>query len=137
MPDRLFVPLNKEWFDLFVEGRKEWEIRAISPRFNEKTVVVGRAVELRRGYQKKGAIWGTITDYRITDSIFDLPDEILHKAVPRVKSIAMMAEIQEYDRKYPSFITFRIQLSTNLRTLEPSHVIKVPGGVALSKTKRK
>lgn len=26
MQDRLFVPLNKHWYDLFLEGKKKWEI---------------------------------------------------------------------------------------------------------------
>jgi hypothetical protein len=58
MSDRLFVPLNKEWYNLFLAGKKKWEIRGYSSRFNEKTVKVGRDVELRKGYMKEGAIWG-------------------------------------------------------------------------------
>ena len=50
MSDRLFVPLNKEWYNLFLAGKKKWEIRGYSSRFNEKTVKVGRDVELRKGY---------------------------------------------------------------------------------------
>ena len=34
MQDRLFVPLNKHWYDLFLEGKKKWEIRGLSNRFN-------------------------------------------------------------------------------------------------------
>jgi len=54
MIDRLFVPLNKEWYNLFAAGKKKWEIRGYGPRFNEKTVKEGRLVELRKGYMKEG-----------------------------------------------------------------------------------
>ena len=62
MKDRLFVPLNKHWYDLFPEGKKKWEIRGLSNQFNRQTVRVGRDVELRRGYVKEGAIWGKIVE---------------------------------------------------------------------------
>ena len=36
--DRLFVPLNKHWYDLFANGKKKWEIRGVGPLFNPGTV---------------------------------------------------------------------------------------------------
>lgn len=110
MVDRLFVPLNKEWFDLFEQHRKDWEIRGISARFNEKTVRIGRKVELRRGYQKKGALWGTIVDYMITENITDLPEEVIIRAIPKTLTPAMQTELDIYNEKYPSFITFKVVL---------------------------
>mgnify|MGYP001767646252 CR=1 FL=1 len=70
MSDRLFVPLNKEWYNLFLAGKKKWEIRGYSSRFNEKTVKVGRSVELRKGYMKEGAIWGKIVEVHIVSTVY-------------------------------------------------------------------
>lgn len=48
-------------------------MRGYSPRFNEKTVKVGRSIELRKGYMKEGAIWGVITEFHITNNVHELP----------------------------------------------------------------
>lgn len=109
--DRLFVPLNAKWYDLFVEGKKLWEIRAISPRFNYHTVFVGRTVELRRGYAVKGALWGRIVDVAEVKDIFTLPEEIMRDALPIDKSEkALWNEINSYNDKYDWFIAFKVKL---------------------------
>ena len=80
--DRLFVPLNKRWYDLFLSGKKKWEIRGVRPGFNTKTVYVGRRVELRRGYAKEGALWGTIVDVRLTGDVYDVPNSVMEEMLP-------------------------------------------------------
>jgi hypothetical protein len=109
--DRLFVPLNKQWYKLFVEGKKLWEIRAVSPRFNHKTVYTGRTVELRRGYAVKGALWGRITDVAEVRDIYHLPEPILAEALPIAKSkVKLWNEINSYNTKYDRFIIFKVKL---------------------------
>ena len=109
--DRLFVPLNKQWYDLFKSGVKLWEIRAVSPRFNHKTVHTGRLVELRRGYAVKGALWGRIIDVAEVRDIYHLPDEIQAEALPISKSeIGLWNEINRYNTKYDRFIVFKVKL---------------------------
>jgi hypothetical protein len=136
--DRLFVPLNKKWYELFMEGKKLWEIRAVSPRFNHKTVYTGRTVELRRGYAVKGALWGRIMDVAEVNDIYKLPDQILKEALPIDKSeTALWNEIDSYNEKYDWFIAFKVKLFLSLSTLEAGHLIPVPGGVALSKSERR
>jgi hypothetical protein len=49
--NRLFVPLDERWHQLFSNGEKEWEMRGINGIYNTKSVRKGRTVELRRGYQ--------------------------------------------------------------------------------------
>lgn len=60
---RLFIPLCTEPFRWFKEGKKEWELRKISRKFNSDIIYIGETVELRRGYiAKNGVIWGKVTD---------------------------------------------------------------------------
>lgn len=109
--DRLFVPLNKQWYDLFKAEKKLWEIRAVSPRFNHKTVYTGRTVELRRGYAVKGALWGRIVDVAEMRDIYHLPKPILAEALPIEKSeTALWNEINRYNTKYDNFIAFKVKL---------------------------
>lgn len=81
--NRLFLPLTSIWHELFKSGHKTWELRKVSNRFNEKTVVVGRDVELRRGY-KYDPIFGTITDVAIVDSWDNFSDDIKIGIFPKV-----------------------------------------------------
>jgi hypothetical protein len=135
--DRLFVPLNKKWYDLFKAGKKLWEIRAVSPRFNHKTVYTGRAVELRRGYTVKGALWGRIIDVAEMRDIYHLPKQILAEALPIDKSEkALWNEINSYNTKYDNFIAFKVKLFLSLESLKASHLIPVSGGFALSSSER-
>jgi hypothetical protein len=108
--DRLFVPLNKQWYDLFKEGKKLWEIRAVGPRFNPKTVYTGRIVELRRGYAVKGALWGRIVDIAEMRDIYHLPKPILAEALPIDTENSLWDEINHYNTKYDNFIAFKIKL---------------------------
>lgn len=110
--DRLFVPLNKQWYDLFKAEKKLWEIRAVSPRFNHKTVYTGRTVELRRGYAVKGALWGVIIDVMEIDNIYNIPEPIIDEAIPISTSDRLAWDmIDEYNEKYDNFIIFKIKLN--------------------------
>jgi len=46
----LFIPLKTEWFRAFERGDKKTEFRLYGPRWNEGTVIKGRAVTLSHGY---------------------------------------------------------------------------------------
>jgi hypothetical protein len=46
----LYVPLKAEYFRAFVEGRKTVEWRKHGPRYNERTLYVGRKITLSNGY---------------------------------------------------------------------------------------
>lgn len=56
----LFVPLKTEHFLAFRNGTKLVEYRLYGPRWNESTVVPGRAVTLSHGYSGD-RIAGTVT----------------------------------------------------------------------------
>jgi hypothetical protein len=118
MKDRLFVPLNKHWYDLFLEGKKKWEIRGLSNRFNRQTVRVGRDVELRRGYAKEGAIWGKIVEVHIVSTVYIPIINVLEELFPIPKSSLLWDEIQEYNAKYSKFIVFKIEVNKNMTIKE-------------------
>jgi len=116
--DRLFVPLNKHWYDLFANGKKKWEIRGVGPLFNPGTVRVGRDVELRRGYAKEGAIWGKIVEVHIVSTVYIPIINVLEELFPIPKSSPLWDEIQEYNAKYSKFIVFKIEVNKNTATKE-------------------
>ena len=110
MSDRLFVPLNKEWYNLFLAGKKKWEIRGYSSRFNEKTVKVGRDVELRKGYMKEDAIWGKIVEVHIVSTVYIPIINIMDELFPIPANSPLWNEIREYNTKYPKFVVFKIEV---------------------------
>ena len=118
MQDRLFVPLNKHWYDLFLEGKKKWEIRGLSNRFNRQTVRVGRDVELRRGYAKEGAIWGKIVEVHIVSTVYIPIINVLDDLFPIPTNSPLWSEIREYNTKYSEFIVFKIKVNKNTVTKE-------------------
>lgn len=109
MPDRLFLPLNTEWYDMFRNGSKTWEIRGESNRFNINTVRTGRAVEIRKGYQKKGALWGKVGKIQITSDISKLNKNIYDAAIP-TSNHQLIKQIEAYNCKYDKFIVFEVIL---------------------------
>jgi hypothetical protein len=123
MKDRLFVPLNKHWYDLFLEGKKKWEIRGLSNRFNRQTVRVGRDVELRRGYAKEGAVWGKIVEVHIVSTVYIPIINVLEELFPIPKSSPLWDEIQEYNAKYSKFIVFKIEVNKNMTIKETKIMI--------------
>jgi hypothetical protein len=118
MQDRLFVPLNKHWYNLFLEGKKKWEIRGLSNRFNRQTVRVGRDVELRRGYAKEGAIWGKIVEVHIVSTVYIPIINVMDELFPIPANSPLWNEIREYNTKYSGFIVFKIELNKNTVTKE-------------------
>ena len=58
-PDRLFVPLATAPFSWFESGLKTWELRRYGRQYIKKHVVLGRRVELRKGYSGD-SLWGEI-----------------------------------------------------------------------------
>jgi len=116
--DRLFVPLNKHWYDLFANGKKKWEIRGVGPLFNPGTVRVGRDVELRRGYAKEGAIWGKIVEVHIVSTVYIPIINIMDDLFPIPTNSPLWSEIREYNAKYSEFIVFKIEVNKNTATKE-------------------
>ena len=116
--DRLFVPLNGPWYDLFASGRKKWEIRGLGSRFNKQTVRVGRDVELRRGYAKEGAIWGKIVEVHVVSTVYIPIINIMDDLFPIPTNSPLWSEIREYNAKYSEFIVFKIEVNKNTATKE-------------------
>lgn len=108
---RLFLPLNQIWYELFVNGQKEWEIRGISDTFNQKTITLGRTVELRKGYQSD-SIWGIIKERLIVNSIEEVPKVIFDKIIPPSvqEDPEVINFINSYNNRYGKFILFRIEI---------------------------
>lgn len=52
----LFIPLRKQWFDAFASGEKVEEYRPYGPRWNEKTLWIGRAAVIANGYSGPGRL---------------------------------------------------------------------------------
>ncbi len=59
-PSPLFIPLRREFFEMFREGSKVAELRRHGPRWNETTCWVGRDVLLSCGYGKGNRLTGII-----------------------------------------------------------------------------
>jgi hypothetical protein len=64
----LFIPLKREWFEAFKNGRKFREMRPYGPRWNHKTCYVGRRVVISMGYGKQHRLNGTIIDFEKSQS---------------------------------------------------------------------
>ena len=59
----LFVPLKKEYYRLFINGSKKFELRKYGARWNEKTCRVGRSVILSEGYGKNNRTSAIIVSF--------------------------------------------------------------------------
>ncbi len=109
--NRLFIPLDERWYQLFLSGEKEWEMRGVNGVFNSRSVRKGRTVEIRRGY-KDNPIWGIIIDRLIVKSIDEIPKEIYDKTIP--PSVQNNPEVidfvQSYVNKYDKLILFKISI---------------------------
>lgn len=57
----LFIPLKREFFEAFKNGTKTVEYRKAGPRWNTRTLIVGRPVVLSLGYGKGNRLSGAIT----------------------------------------------------------------------------
>lgn len=59
----LFIPLKREYFEAFAEGRKVVEYRRYGARWNERTCRNGRPVVLSLGYGKHRRLRGEVTGF--------------------------------------------------------------------------
>ena len=110
--NRLFLPLDEKWYQLFREGKKKWELRGINDIFNTRTIKEGRTVELRRGYQSD-PLWGIITERLVVNSFKEIPSTIFDKTIPPAvrNDPDVMAFIKNYKDKYNKFILFKIRIT--------------------------
>jgi len=109
--NRLFLPLDNRWYQLFREGKKKWELRGYSDIFNLRTIREGKTVEIRRGYNSH-SLWGIIDESMIVNSIDDIPQNILDETIPpEVRNDPdVMNFLQDYEKKYDRYILFKIRL---------------------------
>jgi len=109
--NRLFLPLDERWHQLFSNGEKEWEMRGINGIYNTKSVRKGRTVELRRGYQYN-PLWGTISDILVVKSLKEIPKSIYDKTIPPSvqENPDVIDFVQNYIKKYDRLILFKIHI---------------------------
>jgi len=109
--NRLFVPLKYEAFSWFESGKKKWELRGINRNFNIKTVIIGRKVELSKGYSKK-RISGRITERTLFDNLEDISKRMNFKEIIPVAydENEFLKICNSYLSKYESFIAFKIEM---------------------------
>lgn len=114
--NRLFIPLDERWYQLFLNGEKEWELRGVNGVFNSRSVKKGRTVELRRGYQYD-PLWGIISDRLIVKSFDEIPKEIYDKTIPpSVQEDPEVVDfVQNYVKKYDKLILFKIQIVKEIK----------------------
>lgn len=58
----LFIPLKRKYYERFINGQKNHELRLDGPRWNKKTCFSGREVTLSLGYGKYDRVKGVIRD---------------------------------------------------------------------------
>jgi hypothetical protein len=58
----LFIPLKRKYYERFISGRKNHELRLEGKRWNSKTCFAGRKVVLSLGYGKYDRVEGVIRD---------------------------------------------------------------------------
>lgn len=68
----LFIPLKTEWFNAFKSGSKTTEYRLYGPRWNEKTIIPGRAATLSHGYSGARLSAKVVRMRKIRNKITDL-----------------------------------------------------------------
>lgn len=106
MEGKLFVPLNSKYFDDFKQKRKIYELRIYRGHFNEREVLQGRPVELRKGYSGQslhGKIGKVFTGS--LEEIFTLIDFklVLPSTLSREIAIAECASMLGDREKYIAF----------------------------------
>jgi len=108
---RVFLPLDDKWYQLFREGKKNWELRGINDVFNTRNIKEGRTVELRRGYQSN-PLWGIITERMVVNSFNEIPLTIFDETIPpRVRDDPDVKDfLKSYKNKYKKFILFKIKI---------------------------
>lgn len=109
--NRVFLPLDERWYQLFSEGKKNWELRGINGVFNTRNIKEGRTVELRRGYQAN-PLWGIITERLVVDSLSEIPSRIFDETIPpAIRNDPDVKDfLESYRHKYNQFILFKIKI---------------------------
>lgn len=113
--DRLFVPLKTEPYEWFQSGKKHWELRQRRGGFRFGAYV-GRRVELRRGYSTEDALWGSITDVEVANTIDEMFAKVWYKrvlptATGRDQAKLLCAKILRVSPEaIMELIAFRVQL---------------------------
>jgi hypothetical protein len=59
----LFIPLKRQYFEEFEQGKKQFEYRTYGSRWNEQTCLVGRRVIISLGYGKQRRTEGKIVSF--------------------------------------------------------------------------
>lgn len=115
-PDRLFVPLAADPYSWFANGSKRWELRQSRGPWTTAHVRERRRVELRHGYRDpSSALWGTIAEVRVWDSIdacfASLPfDTVIPPAISREAAIRQASDILAMEPRAGAVIGFRVEL---------------------------
>jgi ASC-1-like (ASCH) protein len=114
--DRLFVPLSSEPYRWFKSGQKKWELRRLGRQYTLKNVVIGRAVELRKGYSTKESLWGKVIDVKVFGSIKEVFETIEYKDVIPVARSSMEAVVISENilkvQKNSKYLCFRVLINS-------------------------
>lgn len=108
--DRLFVPLNTEHYENFQQG-KEIEVRGYGSQYNNhKTVLVGRRVELRKGYNTNQSIFGEIEEVWVFTDVWEMLTQLpIEKINPNIESKKELEkQIKELLSDYDAYIAFKV-----------------------------
>jgi len=110
LQNRLFVPLTKQAFEWFKNG-KQWEVRKFKVgQYNLRNIVIGREVELRLGYRRGKSIWGVVSEVKIFENVEQLIDDISYELI--TPSADTKEQAKEFIEKYVGLrnqiIAFRI-----------------------------
>lgn len=108
--DRLFVPLMTKHYRDFEGGQKTWELRGVNNQFNPETVVVGRRVELRRGYNTDDSLWGQIVEVETFGRVKHIPRDIARRINPTVGPTEFVKHANQLLSDYDQYIAFKVEL---------------------------
>jgi hypothetical protein len=112
---RLFVPLARDPFRWFEEGRKQWELRRYGRQYTERHVKAGKRVELRYGYSSQRSLWGFIRDTLTAKSITDFFAQVDYRLVipiaeSRDQAIEIASRILKVRENEIAVFAFRVEL---------------------------
>ena len=117
-PDRLFVPLATAPFSWFESGLKTWELRRYGRQYTKKHVVLGRRVELRKGYSGD-SLWGEIDAINQAETIEEIFKKVPYSFVVPIArdlsdAVRICTDILGCDEG--GFIAFHIERNTSVGT---------------------
>lgn len=99
MDKPLFLPLNAEYFDAFMDGSKDTEYRLNGPRWNAKTCIPERQILLSRGYGRQNRALGVIANAPIY--------QLIELSLPLQKSLRALFELPRWAN--PEIIAIKIK----------------------------